>query len=173
VTLDWEGNFFAATVPVTRFDEFIDLYRRHAESKAAGPDGMPADEETRGVLGRLRLADGSPRRIGKEVDRLDEDDELALDRPDPSEYTGNDKTLEWAMRVLQGEAASKIARLVGMSEKRFRDIRRGRVKRVHRKHEKAIIQLALAHEQCTRQAHLPPDRIVPRNARDGSYINRV
>src|SRR5581483_2842718 len=64
VSLDWNGNAFAGTTPVTQLDEFIEAYRRHPESKAATPDGRPADKDTHGVLGRLRLADGLPRRIG-------------------------------------------------------------------------------------------------------------
>jgi DNA polymerase type B, organellar and viral len=142
VALDWEGNFYAGTVPVSRFDEFIDFYRRHPESKAAGPDGMPADEETNGVLERLRLTGGSPRRIGKEVDRLDEDEEFTLDRPDPAEYVAAGATLVWALRVLAPEPASKIASQLGMSERRFRDIRQGRVKEPQARHKRAIIALA-------------------------------
>lgn len=44
VSLDWEGNAFAGTIPVTRLDEFISGYERHAESKAAAPDGTPANK---------------------------------------------------------------------------------------------------------------------------------
>src|SRR5580700_5729 len=112
--LDWDGNAFAGTVPVTRFDDFIELYQRHPESKAAAPDGKPADEETRGVLGRLHLTGGAPRRIGKEVDRLDEDEEFTLDQPVAAEYTNQGATLEWALGVLASEPASTIAPLIGM-----------------------------------------------------------
>jgi hypothetical protein len=142
VALDWEGNFYAGTVPVSRFDEFIDLYRRHPESKAAGPDGMPAGEETNGVLGRLHLTGGAPCRIGKEVDRLDEDEEFTLDRPAAVEYTSRGTTLAWALKALEDEPASKIGPLVGVSERRFRDIRRGLVKKVQRRHASAIVRLA-------------------------------
>jgi hypothetical protein len=146
VALDWEGNFYAGTVPVSRFDEFIDLYRRHPESKAAGPYGLPADEETNGVLGRLHLTGGAPGRIGKEVDRLDEDEEFTLDPLGPTEYTEGRATLSWALSALEDEPALKIAQLVGISERRFRDIRKGRVKNVQRAHKAAIIRLALARD---------------------------
>lgn len=142
VALDWDGNFYAGTVPVARFDEFIDLYRRHPESKAAGPHGLPADEETSGVLGRLHLTGGAPARIGKEVDRLDEDEEFTLGRFDAVEYKSQGATLAWALKVLEDEPASKIGPLVGVSERRFRDIRRGRVKNVHQAHQRAVIRLA-------------------------------
>ena len=59
LSLDWEGNAYAGTIPVTRLDEFILGYARHSESKAAAPDGTPANEETRGVLGRLHLTGGA------------------------------------------------------------------------------------------------------------------
>lgn len=144
VSLDWDGNAYAGTIPVTRLDEFISGYERHSESKAAASDGTPANEETRGVLGHLQLMGGAPRRIGKEVDRLDEDQEFILDRLDPAEYTSSRATLEWALETLSDEPATKIAQLVGISERRFRDIRRGRIKRVRRQHRYAIIRLALS-----------------------------
>lgn len=66
-----------------RLDEFVRRYAEHPESKAAGPDGKPATAATRGVLGRLHLRSGEPERIGKEVDRLDEDDGDNLDQSRP------------------------------------------------------------------------------------------
>jgi hypothetical protein len=146
VILDWEGNAFAGTLPVTRLDEFIVDYARHPESKAAGPDGKPAGEETRGVLGRLRLTGRSPRRIGKEVDRLDEDEEFTLDRPDPAEYEKKAITLEQALKIIEREPAARVAELVGMSERRFRDIRHGRIRKVRLEHREAIIKLAMQFE---------------------------
>ena len=144
VILDWEGNAYAGTIPVTRLDEFILGYARHSESKAAASDGTPANEEARGVLGRLHLTGGAPRRIGKEVDRLVEDEEFTLDRPDPAEYTASAVSLSWALEILADEPASKIAPLINMSERRFRDIRRGRIKKVRRDHRNAIVRLALS-----------------------------
>jgi hypothetical protein len=144
VSLDWEGNAYAGTIPVTRLDEFILGYARHPESKAAGSDGTPANEEAREVLGRLQLTGDAPRRIGKEVDRLDEDEEFTLDGTDPSEYVANSISLSSALEALADEPASKIALLIGMSERRFRDIRRGRIKKVRREHRHAIVRLALS-----------------------------
>ena len=144
LSLDWEGNAYAGTIPVTRLDEFILGYARHSESKAAAPNGTPANEETHGILGRLHLTGGAARRIGKEVDRLDEDEEFTLDRPDPSEYIALGVTLIWALSVLAPEPASKIASQIGMSERRFRDIRHGRTKNVRKQHSDAIVRLALS-----------------------------
>lgn len=81
--------------------------------------------------------------IGKEVDRLDEDAEFTLNRPDPAEYRSTGATLEWALGILESEPASKLAQLVGMSERRVRDIKKGRVKRVRAAHRNVLIKLAL------------------------------
>jgi hypothetical protein len=120
----------------------------------ANPNGWPIVEmqapqnapgpEIKGVLGRLHLTDGPPRRIGKEVDRLDEDEDLKLGDVDPAEYRPTANRLEWALRRLADEPASKIAPLIGMSEKRFRHIRRGLVKRTRSENREAIIRLALS-----------------------------
>jgi hypothetical protein len=142
VDLDWNEQGRPGSIPVMRFDEFIGNYARHPEAKAAGPDGRPAGPDTQGVLGRLHLTDGQPRRIGKEVDRLDEDQEYSLESLDPTEYRATRETLEWALGVLEQEPATEIAPLVGMSERRFRDIRRGLVIKVRPEHRVAIIGLA-------------------------------
>jgi len=90
---------------------FIEQYRRHPESKAAGPDGLPSTEETKGVLGRLVPEAGEPPlRIGKEVDRLEEADGVDLDAQE-------------AIRRLQGCPQAPLAeRLLGVSVRRLRDV---------------------------------------------------
>jgi hypothetical protein len=144
--LDWHGSAYAGTIPVTAFDEFIGKYKGHPESKAAAADGMPASEETRGVLGRLHLTGGAPRRIGKEVDRLDEDDEFTLDRPDPAEYIPQKLSLSWALEVLSDESTASLARLVGISTRRLDDVRKGRVKKVRARNYQKIIAIARQRE---------------------------
>jgi hypothetical protein len=143
VSLDWNGNAFAGTIPVTRLDEFIEGYRRHPESKAAAPDGTSADKNAHGILGRLNLVGGFPCRIGKEVDRLDEDDEFTLERPEALEYETSNATIDWALSVLESEPASKLAVVAGMSERRMRDIKKGRTKHVREAHRTTLIKLAL------------------------------
>jgi hypothetical protein len=129
VQLDWEGTVRAGTVPVMRMDEFIDGYGRHPESKAAGPDGLPAGPETRGVLGRLQLSDREPSRIGKEVDRLDEDDGAGLEAPETQTYgSQDDEKLAWAIQTLGDDAAGSLAASVRVSERRLRDVLKGRSK---------------------------------------------
>jgi hypothetical protein len=128
VDLDWDGNGRAGTMPVMRMDEFIERYSRHPEAKAAGPDGQPSGYDTRGVLGRLHLSDGVPIRIGKEIDRLDEEDEYVLDPLEPVEFDVDDDNLEWALSVLEGEHATDLAPLLGVHPKSLRNIRNGTAK---------------------------------------------
>jgi hypothetical protein len=145
VRLDWDGNAYRGTVPVMRLREFVDRHERHPESKAAGSDGLPATEETRGILGRLNLYDGPPQRIGKEVDRLSEDEDYLLDATDPTQYLAVEHTLEWALGILEGAPATEIAPQIPMSEKRFRDIRSG-VAEPNEGHRSAIIRIAKCRE---------------------------
>jgi hypothetical protein len=155
--LDWNEQGRPGSIPVMRLDEFIGNYARHPESKAAGPDGKPAGPDTKGVLGRLHLTDGQPRRIGKEVDRLDEGEDFTLGDTDPAEYTARKYTLEWALGILADEPASRLAPLLGMSERRFRDIGRGLVKRTRAASRDAIIRLARS-----RATHCEKGQKIPR-----------
>jgi hypothetical protein len=143
VRLDWEGHAHAGTIPVMRMDEFIERYRRHPEAKAAGPDGRPAGPETRGLLGRLHLCDGPPSRMGKEIDRLDEDEDAALDWPDPAIYASSGRVkLAWAIRTLEGRSRHGLAASLGVSERRLRDVLKGRAQ-PHDGLRDRIIKLAL------------------------------
>jgi hypothetical protein len=123
-------------------NDYIEGYHRHPEAKAADQNGNPAGPDTVGLLGRLRVRSEKLARIGKEVDRLDQDEGASLESLDPAEYTSSGATLEWALGVLRPEPANEIAPLIGMSDKRFRDIRRGCVKEVRSEHREAIIALA-------------------------------
>jgi hypothetical protein len=74
------------TTPVTRLSEYVDMYQDHAESKAADSKGDPARPHTIGLLGRLRLKSQRLNRIGKEIDRLDQDDGASVTPDRPVEY---------------------------------------------------------------------------------------
>ena len=129
-------------MPVTRLDEFIAQYAEHPESKAAGPDGLPATSETRGLLGRLHLTDGRPSRIGKEIDRLDEDDGERLERDEPFAYDAPDDRLEWALRVLDATPRAGVAHELGISVRALQDILKGRAT-PRPKLRPAIVRLAI------------------------------
>lgn len=64
-----------------------------------------------------------------------------MDSLDPAEYTTVGDSLEWALGILEDEPATELAPLVGMSEKRFRDVRR-RISAPNELHREAIIELA-------------------------------
>jgi hypothetical protein len=135
-------GFCQGSVIGRRLNDYIEGYHRHPEAKAADQNGNPAGPDTVGLLGRLRVRSEKLARIGKEVDRLDQDEGASLESLDPAEYTSSGATLEWALGVLRPEPANEIAPLIGMSDKRFRDIRRGCVKEVRSEHREAIIALA-------------------------------
>ena len=71
-------------------NEYVERYHRHPEAKAADQNGNPAGPETIGLLGRLRVRSRKLARIGKEVDRLDEDEGAALEPEQPIEYERDD-----------------------------------------------------------------------------------
>lgn len=145
VALDWSGEHHAGTIPIMRMSDYIEDYRCHPEGKAADLDGSRAGSDTRGVLGRLAVRAVRLTRIGKEIDRLDEDEGASLDGSEAIEYIVGGMTLDAALNALAAEPALKVGPLVGISERRFRDIRQGRVKKVQRKHRNAIIGLASSH----------------------------
>jgi hypothetical protein len=66
--------------------EYVDHYQKHPEAKAADWKGDPAGPDAIGLLGRLRLRSKRLAMVGKEVDRLDEDEGASLERDRPIEY---------------------------------------------------------------------------------------
>lgn len=86
IRLDWHRTAMAGTIGVTRLADYVDDYQRHPEAKAADCGGSPAVPETIGLLGRLRVQSRHLARIGKEVDRLREDEAAALEPEIPIEY---------------------------------------------------------------------------------------
>ena len=86
IRLDWNGSGMEGTIPVIRLNEYVDNYERHPEAKAADWKGDPAGPDTIGLLGRLRLRSKRLARIGKEVDRLDQDEGASLTPDRPVEY---------------------------------------------------------------------------------------
>jgi hypothetical protein len=114
----------AGTVPVMRLSEYLETYHRHPEAKAADADGHPAGPETVGLLLRLRVRSRRLSRIGKEVDRLGEDDGASLEPEQPMNYDRDDLSEDIAYLAEFSQAA--ITREIGMSERRWRDIVQGK-----------------------------------------------
>jgi hypothetical protein len=76
----------ASTVPVMRLTEYMREYQRDPEAKAADHKGNPAGPDTVGMLGRSLVRSKHLSRIGKEVDRLDQDEGVSLTPDRPVEY---------------------------------------------------------------------------------------
>ncbi len=143
VRIDWSGTGYAGTVAVATLAQYIEAYRRHPEAKAAGADGQPCREETTGMLFPLTMKAVALHRIGKEMDRLDEDDGGLLDDDaEPVVYT-SESALGAALDVLAGYPQEEVAVALGISSRRYRDIEQGRTK-PHKRLEKAILRLAQA-----------------------------
>lgn len=126
VQLDWNWEHGADAIPVMRMSEYIEPYRLHAEAKAADQDGNPAGPHTRGVLGRLALRSARPVHMGKEVDRLDQDDGATLEDKEPIEYEYEGLVDDIAF--LARHPQEGMAREIGISVRRWRDIVKGDAK---------------------------------------------
>jgi hypothetical protein len=113
----------AGTIGVTRLSDYSKDYQDHAESKAADALGNPANEQTIGLLYRLAVQSAPVTRIGKEVDRLGEDDGAGLEPDYPVEYERND--LRECIDYLAQFSQAKIAKAIGVSERAWRSILKG------------------------------------------------
>jgi hypothetical protein len=71
--------------------------------------------------------DGPPARIGKEVDRLDEDENYRLDATDPGGFKLKvDEQLSSALAKLGDRATHELAAALFVSERRLRDVLKNR-----------------------------------------------
>jgi len=120
IRLDWHRSAMAGTIGVTRLADYVENYHRHPEAKAADADGHPAGPQTVGPLFHLRVRSRRLSRIGKEVDRLDEDEGASLEPELPIVYERNDLADDIAYLAQFPQAT--IASEIGMSERRWRDI---------------------------------------------------
>jgi len=127
LALDWSGEHHVGTIPVLRMDEYIREYRCHPEGKAGDSDGDRAGSDAKGVLRRLALTSVHLARIGKEVDRLDEDEGASLEGAEPKEYAAAGCCdLEVDIAYLATFPQGPTAMALGISQRRWRDIIKGR-----------------------------------------------
>jgi hypothetical protein len=145
VAVDWDGNGWAGAIPVMRLTEYVERYRKHPESKAADAQGNVCPEETRGLLYPLHLESDGPIHIGKEVDRLDEDEGTTLRDNEPVVYdkvTGKSNApLKADLAYLSAFLERQVANDLSISERRWRDIRNGHAK-PRRSLRQAIMRVA-------------------------------
>jgi hypothetical protein len=120
IRLDWHRTGMAGTTGVMRLADYVGDYQRHPEAKAADPNGNPAGPETIGLLGRLRVRSKKLARIGKEVDRLDEEDGAAFEPEQPIEYERDDLAEDIEYLATFPQAAT--ARDLGLTERGWRKI---------------------------------------------------
>jgi hypothetical protein len=91
----------------------------------------------------LALLDTVPVRIGKEIDRLDEDEAVSVLDDEPICYPGTivDPELTTALNILRKSPQRLASNALGMSERRWRDIVQGRAV-PHQKRRAQILRLA-------------------------------
>ena len=127
IELDWDGLALAGSMPIMSLADYVTSYASHPEAKAAGTDGKPSGREARGVLGRLRLTAAGPAHIGKEIDRLDEDQGESLDDDGPITYdSDNDRGYELAIDILSARPRGETASDLRVSVRRLQDTLKGR-----------------------------------------------
>ena len=80
------------------------------------------------MLGRLEVRSGPVRRIGKEIDRLDQDEGASLEGEGPVEYNRERRSITADVEYLAAFPQERTARDVGISERRWRDIVKGNAK---------------------------------------------
>ena len=149
LAIDWEGNGWAQAIPVIRLNEYVERYRMHPESKAGNAQGALCTEETRGPLYPLHLESDASIHVGKEVDRLDEDEGTTLTDNEPIVYRDKKDArthvaagLKEAIEYLATLSQDHVSKGLGISERRWRDIAKG-LAQPHRVRVRAIIRLAL------------------------------
>jgi hypothetical protein len=123
IALDWFDTGHENAIGVTRLDEYIEAYQRHAEAKAADSNGDPAGEDTIGLLSRLIIESTPVLHIGKEVDRLDADRGSSLMTVLPVEYERDD--LAESVAVLAMFPQKEISSTINISERAWRNILKG------------------------------------------------
>jgi hypothetical protein len=150
IRLDWHRTGMASTIGVMRLADYIDDYQRHPEAKAADRDGNPAGPETIGLLARLRVRSRKLARIGKEVDRLDEEEGAALEPEQPVEYERDD--LAQDIEYLANFPQAATARDLGLTERGWRKIIKlrpnSKVATVNRIREVAAAYRVCSGERC-------------------------
>lgn len=123
IRLDWHHTALASTIGVTPLADYVDQYQRHPEAKAADANGNPAGPDAIGLLGRLRVRSKRLARIGKEVDRLDEDEGAALEPDQPIEYDCDDLAAD--IEYLSAFPQEAVARDLGLTVRGWRNLAKG------------------------------------------------
>jgi hypothetical protein len=123
---------------VDNYGDVAEKYAAHPEAKALGPDGKPCGRGTVGLLQRRLVIAGEIKLIGKESNRLEDrfTGLLTIDELDErlTVYHDNDGWRRLTLPKLQTMGSKKVAETVGVSERRARDVLKGRAV-PHAKHK--------------------------------------
>jgi hypothetical protein len=122
---------------VQDFEDVLERFRDHPESKSGDVDGNRSDSRTTGLLQRLHLQVLSVLHIGKETNRLEQQEEGVLDADPQAVYRGGG---EWEMLqpYLDHVSISELSRRLGVSARRLREYRQG-TRRPSAKRLRAIV----------------------------------
>jgi hypothetical protein len=129
---------------VDTYGDVAEKYAAHPEAKSLGPDGRRCGRGTVGLLKRRPVTAGEIKLIGKESNRLEDryTGLLTVDELDErlTVYHDDDGWRRITLPRLRAIGARKVAKAVGMSERRARDILKGRAM-PHTKHMAAMEML--------------------------------
>jgi hypothetical protein len=109
---------------VQTFEDILDRFRNHPESKSAGPDGNPSNRWTSGLLERLDVHVFTVCHIGKESNLIEQQEEGVL-VTDPQAVYLTEEVLEEIRSQLDRVSIAKLADLSGVSPEMLGKIRRG------------------------------------------------
>jgi hypothetical protein len=126
---------------VQTFEDVLERFRYHPESKSAGPDGQQADKGTVGLLGRLHVHALSITHIGKETNRLEQQEQGVLDVDPQVEYRGGGEW-ETTRPYLDRVSLSELSRRSRVPERRLREYRQGDRQPFGRRREAILEALA-------------------------------
>ena len=149
------------TLSVIRLKEYIELYHRHPEAKAADQNGNPAGPNAVGLLGRLRVRSEKLARIGKEVDRLDEDEGASLEADQPLEYESDDlpENIAYLATFPRGETAHGL----GLTERGWWNL----VKELSKPRETTADRIRMLAERYRNRVKLLQDRSAASQQQEG------
>ncbi len=95
--------------------------------EAADAHERPCAKYKAGLVGRLEVRSVQLARVGKEIDRLEEGDGVRLDQRAATTYgVEHPRDLTQTCEVLRRFLCSRIAAELGVSERRMRDVLKGR-----------------------------------------------
>jgi hypothetical protein len=153
----------AGVARVQTYRDVLAAFRTHPEAKSVAPNGRPCGRGTVGLLGRRVVRTASLVHLGKEANKLEEV-EAGVEHDPEEVYTeyADPRRDPWralVLPVLRRMPRKELAEAVAMSERRLRDLLKGRA-RPHPDTEAAMLRAAaqFARDELRRSGSwVPPD----------------